>query len=71
MAKRSQDKQGVDRAWLIDRALDNLRWIHPDVKLTIASLDWSNGEVIKELERNYLMKEKVDGTKFKPVEVNE
>ena len=50
MAQRSHDGEGVERVLLIDRALDDLRWIHPDVKMASASLTWRHREMIKDLE---------------------
>ena len=40
MSQRSRAKNDVERAQLLDATLDNLRWIHPDVKITIAFSDW-------------------------------
>ena len=50
MALRSRDDEGVERALLIDGAPDDLRWIHPDVKMTAASLTWRHREMIKDIE---------------------
>ena len=71
MALRSRDEVGVERALLIDGAPDDLRWIHPDVKMANASLTWRHREMIKDMEQAYRAKEEVDGVEFKPVEADE
>ena len=71
MALRSRDDNGVERALLIDGAPDDLRWIHPDVKMTAASLTWRHGEMIKDMEQAYRTKEGVTGVEFEPVEADE
>ena len=50
MAQRSHDSEGVERALLIDRAPDDLQWIHPDVKMVSASLMLRHQEMIKDME---------------------
>ena len=71
MALRSRDGEGVERALLIDGAPDDLRWIHPDVKMTAASLTWRHREMIKDMEQSYRTKEAVTGVEFEPVEADE
>ena len=71
MALRSRDDEGVERALLIDGAPDDLRWIHPDVKMTTASLTWRHREMIKDMEQAYRKKEEVDGVELEPVEADE
>ena len=67
MAQRSRDGEGVERALLIDGAPDDLRWMHPDVKMASASLTWRHQEMIKDMEQAYWANEEVDGVEFEPV----
>ena len=53
MPKQSQDEHAVERARLIDRAPDDVRWIHPDVKITTASFHWRDLNNVKEWENYY------------------
>ena len=71
MAQRSHDGQDVEHVLLINRALDDLWWIHPDVKMVMASHTWCNRGMIKNLKQAYWMKEEVDDVEFKPVEADE
>ena len=56
---------------MIDGAPDDLWWIHPDVKMAMASHTWCNRGMTKDLEQAYQTKEEVDNVEFEPVEVNE
>ena len=54
----------VERVCLVDEALDDLRWIHLDIKMTIISFEWCNKDTIKELEQVYRTNEEVQGLEF-------
>ena len=71
MAQRSHDDEGVEWALLIDGALNDLRWIHPDVKMATASLTWRHCGMINDLGQAYWPKEEVDGVEFELIEVDE
>ena len=43
-----------------------MRWIHLDVKVTIAFSDWQEATIIKDLESSYQKNEDVQGIVFKP-----
>ena len=70
MVQYSYDGQGVECALLIDGAPNGFQWIHPNVKMAMASHTWCNRGMIKDLEQAYWMKEEVDGMEFEPVEAN-
>ena len=71
MAQRSCDEQGVKQACLIDGAPNDLRWIHPNVKMITTSFDCRNPITIKDLKSSNLINEDVEGIIFKPVELDE
>ena len=70
MAQRSCDDVGVERALLIDGALDDLWWIYSDVKMVTTSLTWHHRSMIKDLEQAYRAKEEVDWVEFEPVKAD-
>ena len=71
MAERSRDEQGIERAQMVEEGLDDLRWVHPKVKMATTSLHWRNPKNIKELETHFRTEEEMDGIDFKPVELDE
>ena len=67
MAQSLHGDQGVEWVLLIDGALDDLQWIHPNVKMTKTSHNWRHRGMIKDMEQAYWTKEEVDGVEFEPV----
>ena len=53
MVQKSYDKKEVDWQFLLDTALDDLRWIYPNVKMIVASNKWRNKATIKNLDQSY------------------
>ena len=71
MAQHSRDERSVEWTLLIDGAPDDLRWIHPDVKMVITSHTWHNKNTIRDLEQVYQMSEEVEGLEFQLIEADE
>ena len=61
MAQRSHGEQGVTHAHLLDVAPDDLRWIYPNIRMTITSNEWHNEATIKDLEQTYRMNKVIKG----------
>ena len=56
---------------LLDAALNDLRWLHLDVKMTMASNKWRNEAIIKDLRQTYHKKKAIDGIEFPSIKVDE
>ena len=50
ITQRSRDKSSIEQVHILDVALDDLKWIHPNVKMTMASNELHNKAIIKDLE---------------------
>ena len=70
MAKQSRDDQGGERAWIVEGGPDDLRWVHPEVKMATVSLHWHDPENIKELKTHFQTEEEMEGIDFEPVELD-
>ena len=70
MSQRSYEENGVEWTRLIKVALNNLRWIHPDVKITMTFSDWQDTTTIRDLGSSYKKNEDVKGIVFKPTELD-
>ena len=53
MAKRSKDKQGIRRTRIVEGGLDDLKWVHLEVKMATVNLHWCDLENVKELETHF------------------
>ena len=69
--QRSRDEHGVKQLYLLEVALNDLRWIHLDVKIIVASNKWCNKAIIEDLEQSYRKGEAIDYITFKLAQVDE
>ena len=70
MEHHSHNEWCVEWLLLIDEAPNDLRWVHLDVKMAIASITWHNKDTIRDLEWTYQTNKGVEGLEFQLVKAD-